>query len=315
VDEILTMDRGGNFYYHQNALWSVEAVTDVAGNVVERYAYDAYGLPAIFNGAGAPVAPNPWGTSHSAIGNPWMFTGRQFDEETGIYFYRARYYDPVKGRFLQRDPLGYVDGMNLYEYVQSRPTYTMDPEGMQTLSIQNEESAVRNGADNGLIIDWALSQPARSNGHIVQFMTREWSIRNCATGKEIYILRGNRFWEAWPVAAGTRKPPAKRGAADDDWVFNNEGAGTCGEVTITGKARFYERLPRLPGGFVPNNKDPQCSAGELPCAPDSVIPALWKQRFNDPAAPGSNIVERELKFKWNCCPSNERKTEILSKKP
>ena len=44
-------------------------------NVVERYAYDAYGLPMIFDGAGAPVPANPWGTPHSAIGNPWMFTG------------------------------------------------------------------------------------------------------------------------------------------------------------------------------------------------------------------------------------------------
>ena len=130
IDEILTMARAGQtFYYHQNSLWSVEAITDAAGNVVERYAYDAYGLPAIFNGAGAAVAPNVWGTPHSAIGNPWMFTGRQLDEETGIYFYRARYYDPVKGRFLQRDPLGYVDGMNLYQayFVNSG----VDPTGLR----------------------------------------------------------------------------------------------------------------------------------------------------------------------------------------
>lgn len=130
VDEMLTMNRAGqNFYYHQNSLWSVEAVTDSAANVVERYAYDAYGLPTIFNGAGAAVAPNPWGTPHSDIGNPWMFTGRQLDEETGIYFYRARYYDPVKGRFIQRDPLGYMEGMNLYEYVRGRPTFYVDPFG------------------------------------------------------------------------------------------------------------------------------------------------------------------------------------------
>src|SRR5262249_20969802 len=131
VDEILTMDRGGSFYYHQNGLWSVEAVTDAAGNVAERYAYDAYGLSAIFNGAGAPIAPNPWGTPHSAIGNPWMFTGRQFDEETGLYFYRARYYDPLKGRFLQRDPLEYVNGSNLYEYVTSDPINFGDPTGLE----------------------------------------------------------------------------------------------------------------------------------------------------------------------------------------
>jgi RHS repeat-associated protein len=124
------MDRSGQiFYYHQNSLWSVEAITDSMAAVVERYAYDAYGFPTILDGAGNPVPENLWGTAHSTIGNPWLFTGRQFDEETGLYFYRARYYDPVKGRFLQRDPIGYVGGVNLYEYVQSSPTNLVDPSG------------------------------------------------------------------------------------------------------------------------------------------------------------------------------------------
>lgn len=130
VDEVLTMDRGGQaLYYHQNSLWSVEAVSNTAGNVVERYAYDAYGLPAIFSGAGVAAAPNAWGTPRSAIGNPWMFTGRQLDEEMGIYFYRARYYDPMKGRFMQRDPEDYVDGLNLYHFGLGNPINGLDPSG------------------------------------------------------------------------------------------------------------------------------------------------------------------------------------------
>ncbi|MBV8845291.1 MAG: RHS repeat protein [Bryobacterales bacterium] len=123
VDEILTMDRSGQtYYYHQNALWSVEAITNSSAAVVERYSYDAYGLPTT-------GSTNPWGTAHSAIGNPWLFTGREFDEETGLYFYRARYYDPVKDRFLQRDPLEYGISMNLYSYVTDRPTTLTDPHG------------------------------------------------------------------------------------------------------------------------------------------------------------------------------------------
>ena len=134
VDEVLTMNRGATtYYYHQNSLWSVEAVTDAAGNVVERYAYDAYALPSILDAAGNLLPPNAWGTPHSAIGNPWMFTGRQFDEETGLYFHRARYYDAVKGRFLQRDPAGYVDGLNLYAYTNDRPTFSADPSGLTTI--------------------------------------------------------------------------------------------------------------------------------------------------------------------------------------
>jgi RHS repeat-associated protein len=118
VDEVLTMDRGGQtYYYHQNALWSVEAITDSTASVVERDAYDAYGSPTILP---------------SIIGNPYLFTGRQLDAETGDYFYRARYYDPVKGRFLERDPLGYIDGMNLYEYGRSNPQTFTDPKGTDT---------------------------------------------------------------------------------------------------------------------------------------------------------------------------------------
>lgn len=136
VDEVLTMSRPGQtYYYHQNTLWSVAALTDSAGNPVERYAYDAYGLAAVTTGVGAPVPPTPWGTPHSPTLNAYLFTGRQFDEETGLYFYRARFYDSVKGRLLQRDPLGYVAGINLYEYVKGNPVNRVDPFGLEDIFI------------------------------------------------------------------------------------------------------------------------------------------------------------------------------------
>jgi RHS repeat-associated protein len=134
VDEVLTMDRGGQtYYYHENALGSEAAITDSTGASVERYAYDAYGSPSVTTGAGVPVAPNAWGTSHSAIGNPYLFTGREFDEESGLYFYRARYYDAIKGRFLQRDTVEQRADTNLYEYVDSNPTHWVDPYGHQSV--------------------------------------------------------------------------------------------------------------------------------------------------------------------------------------
>jgi RHS repeat-associated protein len=131
IDEVLTMNRlGTNYYYHQNALWSVEAVSNSAGSPVERYRYDAYGFVTVTDGAFNPIPQNAWGTPHSAIGNPYMFTGRQLDEETGLYFYRARYYDTAKGRFLQRDPLEYSAAVNQYEYVSDEPTFAVDPSGL-----------------------------------------------------------------------------------------------------------------------------------------------------------------------------------------
>jgi RHS repeat-associated protein len=108
----------------------VAALTGAAGTIIESYRYDAYGQPSILDGLGAPVPPDAWGVPHSAAANPWLFTGRQFDEEAGLFFYRARYYDAGKGRFVQRDPFEYVDGMNLYEYATSAPTKFTDASGM-----------------------------------------------------------------------------------------------------------------------------------------------------------------------------------------
>ena len=127
IDEPLVMDRrdtadldgDGNtselqtFYFHTNHLGTIAALTwwdSGAGQekLVERYTYDAYGrvsvsqqFPSIIN-------------RQSSIFNPYAFTSRRLDPETGLYYFRARYYHTQLGRFISRDPLGYVDGMNLY---------------------------------------------------------------------------------------------------------------------------------------------------------------------------------------------------------
>jgi RHS repeat-associated protein len=135
VDEVLTMVRGGQTYcYHPNALFSLEVLTDSTGTPVERYKYDAYGEPTVMDGSYNPLPPNAWGTPHSAVTNFYLFTGRELGEESGLYFYRSRYYDPFKGRFLQRDRVDYIDGLNLYEFLKSRPTRFLDAFGLYTLA-------------------------------------------------------------------------------------------------------------------------------------------------------------------------------------
>jgi RHS repeat-associated protein len=113
IDEpLMMMPVGGGpvkkYYYHANNLYNVTAITDKNGVVVERYNYSPYGEATILDAAGTTVL------GASTIANPWTFTGRRLDAETGLMYYRARYYDVDLGRFIGRDPLGYVDGLSLY---------------------------------------------------------------------------------------------------------------------------------------------------------------------------------------------------------
>jgi len=107
---------GTKFYYHFDGLGSVVALSSESGYIVKRYSYDVFGKPDTTS------TPYDFGM--------FMFTGRQYDSETGLYYYRTRYYAPDIGRFLQTDPVGYIDGINLYRYVSNNPINLIDPYGL-----------------------------------------------------------------------------------------------------------------------------------------------------------------------------------------
>jgi len=103
-------------YYRVNHQGSVIATTNPNGTIAQQLAYDAYGNL----------------TSHQSAattGEPFRFTGRRYDPETSLYYYRARYYSSQLGRFLQVDPVGYKDDYNLYAYVKGDPLNAVDPMG------------------------------------------------------------------------------------------------------------------------------------------------------------------------------------------
>ncbi len=117
IDEPIAVTKGGStFFYHQDGLGSVTDLTDSTGATAKSYSYDAYGN----------VLESP-----GTLEQPYTYTGREFDSESGLYYYRARYYDPASGRFLQEDPMGVVGGdINLLRYVRNNPVNLLDPFGL-----------------------------------------------------------------------------------------------------------------------------------------------------------------------------------------
>lgn len=123
IDETLQMKRGNEVYfYHVNQLGSTMALTDKNGKIVERVGYDPYGAPTFFNASSSEITA-------SAVENNILFTGREYDPETGTYYFRARSQYPQMGRFMQKDPILYIDGFNDYGYVINGPVKLIDPLG------------------------------------------------------------------------------------------------------------------------------------------------------------------------------------------
>jgi RHS repeat-associated protein len=122
----------------------VLALVATDGNVVERYAYDPYGRVTVLHGADdADGAVDEWDedTSGPDWDNAVLYCGYRFDAETGLYHVRNRVYHPTFGRWVQRDPLGYVDGMGLYEYASSMALRARDPSGLLILLIHGKTAA------------------------------------------------------------------------------------------------------------------------------------------------------------------------------
>lgn len=123
IDETIKYTKGDESgYFHSNHLGSILYLTNNNGTIIEHTEYDAYGNPSFFDSSDNQI-------THSIVNNDRLFTGREYDYDSGLYFYRSRTQQPLIGRFLQKDPLMYVNGMNDYPYAQNMPVIYTDPNG------------------------------------------------------------------------------------------------------------------------------------------------------------------------------------------
>ena len=120
----MTDPHRGEFYYHYDGLGSVRSMSDSKESIKTIYLYDAFGQTRKEMGH---------------VDNDFRFTGEQMDDETGLIYLRARYYDPNVGRFISKDPFtGFVSdtqSLNRYSYVRNNPVRFVDPWGLLYLDI------------------------------------------------------------------------------------------------------------------------------------------------------------------------------------
>jgi RHS repeat-associated protein len=117
IDEPFAELRSGTTtFYEQDGIDAVTSLSTSTAAMAKTYSYDAFGKLTASTGT---------------LLNTLQYTARVFDPETGIYFYRARYYDAAAGRFLSEDPIGFVGGgLNFYDYVLGNPVLFNDPFGL-----------------------------------------------------------------------------------------------------------------------------------------------------------------------------------------
>jgi len=265
------------YFYCQQANYNVVAMADSTGASAETVTYDPYGQ--------ATISGN--------TGNPFLFQGERYDSDAGLYYFRNRWYHPVLGRFMQRDPMGYVDGWTLCEFLKANPIANLDPQGTLTVIRKADKLNVRCGGRAQVIWEFTLDDEAPCDGYIVQKVDFTCSVKRCRGGRA--ESEEFSYWEAWFVRERTRGNVRDISSLEAD---NNR----CGEKSSKGTVKFFCRtttgdLSALGVGRVFGSGRCTMTAISLPSTDKK--PAWWdKQPVEGPA-------NRLATVDWKCCPRQE----------
>lgn len=199
-----------------DANWNITALVNDLGNVVERYAYDAYGVRTVMDAGWNVLGASAYGFVHG-------FQGLRFDEVAGLSDARNRWYSPTLGRFVTNDPIGYSAGdVNLYRFVGNSPGVGVDPSGLEgELSIREtfayptqknnkswgnffvgyEFSVKGQGDKTGVILQRVRSTATIQGGNNISTLipAAYKSKKTGAIVSELVEFNGGDYWELWIV--------------------------------------------------------------------------------------------------------------------
>jgi RHS repeat-associated protein len=266
-----------DYYVASDAMGSVTAILDEDGNVIERRSYDAFGEMTCMAPDGTPVAASPTGVD---VG----FQGQIRDDVTGLYQMGYRWYNPVLGRWISRDPIGMAAGQNLVRFVNNRPQDRIDSFGLKEDStIERLVKRAFNvllhpypNPDNLKVLPCHVPDPSDN------CFKSEGSFRHCLNSCIAYIQLG--YLDTPSVISGPANSALKalivqglamRLGGDFPWqsscdwndiASNNQGIvnalldGPAVSCIETCRRQFHERLERecCPKNLFIKKNDPRC---------------------------------------------------------
>jgi RHS repeat-associated protein len=192
IDRLLAMTvysgtTGTTYFAISDHLGTVHALANTNGVIVESYRFDAFGrVLDVFGSNGQAI-------SQSAIGNRFLWAGKEYSWATGLYHNRARTYDPITGRFLSKDPSGISGGLNEYVYCSSDPVNQIDWSGLAEELVQGSVALPNGRQDYSspyTSIRFAALAAANTHSGVLQWKER---------GGLIYRRSGSYYWALAPL--------------------------------------------------------------------------------------------------------------------